>query len=375
MKLVQRSTRRAVLLLALCLASLSAALAVARQSGSSAAQTPDSVLAVAATVETEPVPHPGDSADDPAIWVHPTNPAQSTIIGTDKHGGLAVYDLTGKQIQYLPDGNMNNVDVRSGFRLGGRQFALVTAGNRSDNSIAIYRVNPTTRLLEEVAARKTTTLTVYGSCMYHSRSTGKFYYFVNSKKGEVEQWELFEQGGKVDARKVRSFTVGSITEGCVADDESGQFYIGEENVAIWKYGAEPNASVTRTQVDKTGAGGHLVSNIEGLTIAYGRNGTGYLIASSQGNSTYVIYRREGNNQYVKTFRIVDGGGVDGTAETDGIDVTTANLGPAFPQGVFVAQDGHNDQGNQNYKLVPWQLIIGAETKAPVGTNQASSRQP
>ena len=41
---------------------------------------------VTATVETEPVPHSGDSADDPAIWIHPTDPAQSTIIGTDKHG-------------------------------------------------------------------------------------------------------------------------------------------------------------------------------------------------------------------------------------------------------------------------------------------------
>ena len=59
---------------------------------------------VTATVETEPVPHSGDSADDPAIWIHPTDPAQSMIIGTDKHGGLAVYDLAGAQLQYLADG-------------------------------------------------------------------------------------------------------------------------------------------------------------------------------------------------------------------------------------------------------------------------------
>src|SRR3954452_17073822 len=84
---------------------------------------------VTATVETEPVPHSGDSADDPAIWVHPTNPSQSTIIGTDKHGGLAVYNLAGMQLQYVPDGDLNNVDLRPSFPLNGQFITLVTAGN------------------------------------------------------------------------------------------------------------------------------------------------------------------------------------------------------------------------------------------------------
>jgi 3-phytase len=70
----------------------------------------------------------------------------------------------------------------------------------------------------------------------------------------------------------------------------------------------------------------------------------------------VIYRRNGHNQFVKKFRIVDGKATDGVSETDGIDVTTANLGSAFPNGVFITQDGHND-GNQNFKLVPLQSII------------------
>ena len=174
------------------------------------------VESVSATVETEPVPSGGDAADDPAIWVHPSDPAASTIIGTDKQGGLVVYDLAGKQLQYLPDGKMDNVDLRPGFPLGGERVTLVTAGNRQDNSIAVYRVDPQTRKLENVAARKVTTLPVYGSCMYRSAKTGKFYYFANSKSGGAEQWELFDNGGgKVDARKVRSFKVGTVTEGCV----------------------------------------------------------------------------------------------------------------------------------------------------------------
>ena len=314
---------------------------------------------VSATAETAPVPHSGDAADDPAIWVHPTDPARSTIIGTDKLGGLAVYDLTGKQLQYRADGNINNVDLRGGFPLGGQAVSLVAASNRSTNTIAAYRVNPATRLLEDVAARPIATgIDVYGLCMYRSPTSGKHYAVVDSKLGEVQQWELFDNGsGKVDARRVRAFDAGGAVEGCVADDELGHLYLGEETVGIWKYGAEPTAGTARTQVDKVG-GGRLAGEVEGLTIARTGAGVGYLIASSQGNNTFVMYRREGSNAHVKTFQIVAGNGIDGATDTDGIDATTASLGPAFPSGVFVAQDGSNAGGNQNFKLVPWQLIAG-----------------
>ncbi len=323
----------------------------------SAASSAASLETVTATVETEPVPNGGDAADDPAIWVNPGDPAQSAIIGTDKRGGLAVYDLSGKQIQYVPDGQMDNVDLRDGFKLGGQTVTIVTASNRKDNSIAVYKLNPQTRTLENIAARNIKHgVAVYGMCMYRSAKTGKVYYFGTSKSGEVEQWELFDSGGKVDAKKVRNLKLGSVVEGCVADDELGHFYVAEEAVGIWKFGAEPEAGSDRTQVAKVGDG-HLFADVEGLAIAYGKDGAGYLIASSQGNHSYVVYRREGNNEFVKKFRIGNGEGIDGCEDTDGIDVTTANLGPAFPQGVLVVQDGSNDKGNQNFKLVPLQAIV------------------
>jgi 3-phytase len=323
------------------------------------AQAADPVLSVSATVETEPVPHSGDAADDPAIWVHPTNPEQSLIFGTDKKGGLAVYDLAGKQRQYLADGKLNNVDLRPGFLLNGQSTTIVTAGNRSNNSIAIYRVNEETRELENVAAHIITTQVSYGSCMYHSAQTNTVYYIVTSKTGGVEQWELFEaaDAGRVDARKVREFDVGSQIEGCVADDDLGHLYIGEETVGIWKYGAEPDAGTTRTQVDTTGADGHLAADVEGLTIAHTGDGTGYLIASSQGNRRFVVYRREESNSFVTAFKIQNGASIDRVSGTDGIDVTTASLGPGFPCGAFVAQDGKNGTSNQNFKIVPWEQII------------------
>jgi len=338
------------------------------------------VFEVMATVETDPVPHSGDRADEPAVWVHPTDPNRSVIIGTDKDdaaGGLAVYDLAGRQISFAAGGKMNNIDVRYNFPLAGEKVDIIAVGNRTDDSIAVYTIDPNTRLLSDVAAR---TISIgleeaYGFCLYHSWRTGKYYAFVNDKNGEVEQWELFANtSGKVDAFLVRSFDVGSQTEGMVADDQLGYVYIGEEDVGIWKYGAEPAAptdNAGRVLVDSTEDGGHLAADVEGLTIYYAGRFEGYLIASSQGEGspgnplidTFAVYRREGDNEHVMNFRIVENNalGIDRVSNTDGITVTNAPLGSRFPQGIFVAQDGSNSGDNQNFKVVRWESIATAVT--------------
>jgi 3-phytase len=320
---------------------------------------------VSATVETPPVPHAGDAADDPAVWANTNDPASSAVVATDKLGGLLVYDMAGNQLQYLAVGKVNNVDVRptagttGGLTLSGRPVVLAVAGNRSNNTIRVYELDPVTRQLRDVAARTITPgITLYGSCLYRSAATGRLSVFVTSKTGQVEQWELFDNGAsKVDAARVRSFTVGSQIEGCVADDELGSLYIGEELVGIWKYGAEPTSGTARTSVATGSSAGPLVPQVEGLSIAYGPNGTGYLVASSQGNSSYAVYRREGANDFVKAFRVVAGGAIDGAEGTDGLDVSTAPLGPNFPFGALVVQDGSNDSGNQNFKFVPWERVF------------------
>ncbi|HYN87873.1 MAG TPA: phytase [Ardenticatenaceae bacterium] len=324
-------------------------------------RTSAAMLGVAPTVETEPMPHTGDSADDPAIWIHPSDPSLSVIVATDKQGGIAVYELDGQQLEYYADGGMNNVDLRYNFPLGSERVALVAASNHTNNTIAVYRVNPATRGLENVAAGRIALGNVaYGFCLYHSPVSGKYYAFNVSEGGSVEQWELFDDGsGKVDALPVRTFTVGSKSEGCIADDELGSLYVGEEDVGIWKYGAEPDDTNPRILVDGTGTGGHLVADVEGLAIYYTSEGTGYLIASSQGNRTFAVYRREGHNPHVMTFTVEAGNGIDGVSITDGIEVTNFGLGPSFSQGLFIAQDGYNSGGNQNFKLVPWPSIAAA----------------
>ena len=101
---------------------------------------------------------------------------------------------------------------------------------------------------------------------------------------------------------------------------------------------------------------HFPGDLEGLTMYYADRETGYLIGSSQENSTYVVYTREAPYNYVGTFQVIDGETIDGAQDTDGVDVTNFGLGSAFPNGMFVCQDGINTGASQNFKLVPWEEI-------------------
>lgn len=350
---------------------IASALKLASAAGDPRVVAPPAARIVEPAVETVPVPDYGDAADDPAVWVHPTDPSRSLVIATNKKRGLDVYDLTGRRLQSVADGRMNNVDLREGFALAGQRVALVAASNRTDKSLSLYRVDPFGRRLENVAANLIPTGLddPYGLCMYRSAETGDYYVFINdSDDGAFRQWRLKAVGDKVTAEVVRDFVVGSQAEGCVADDETGALYIAEEDVGLWRYGAEPDAGADRVAIDTT-EGGRLTADVEGLGLFLGPEGTGYLVASNQGADNYAVYRREAPNEFVGFFSIAanDALGIDGVSETDGLDISSAPLGPAFPAGVLVAQDGRNisPPERQNFKLVPWERIAATlEPAAP-----------
>lgn len=334
--------------------------------GSAAASPTPSTRTAVATVETTPVEDFGDAADDPAIWVHPTRPELSLVIGTNKKRGLEVYDLAGKRVQSLSDGRMNNVDLRDGFQLGGESATIVAASNRTTKTIALYRIDPRERRLVPVAdgVIPTGLSDPYGLCMYRSAESGEVYVFINdSADGAFRQWRLVARGDRVGVELVRSFGAGSQSEGCVADDDTGALYVGEEDVGLWRYLAEPTGGNERRLVDSTTAPGRLQADVEGIGLVRAADGKGYLVVSNQGADNYAVYRREGNNEFVGFFDVVanDATGIDGVSETDGLDVTGAALGPAFPNGMLVVQDGRNitPVENQNFKFVPWQDVMRA----------------
>ena len=103
-------------------------------------------IPVTASGETVPVLTSGDSADDPAIWVNPTDPSKSIVIGNDKGDALEVYDLSGSRIQRITGGH-GNVDVRTGFPLGSGTVDIAAAAS---SGIRVYRISPTTRQLTNI---------------------------------------------------------------------------------------------------------------------------------------------------------------------------------------------------------------------------------
>ena len=274
-------------------------------------------------------------ADDPAIYVNPLDSGKSLVITALKDGGLAVYDLDAKEVQRIaPDKiRYNNVDLVYGFTLGCQTVDLAIASDRRNDTLAIWSIDPTTQKLTDITAKslsdKSASIfgiddgvqTAYGLATYTSPVNGKSYAFATQRAADkIAQLELIDNGqGQVDAKLVRTLSVpipagGKLadaqTEGIVADRELGYLYVAQEDVGIWKFQAEPNASVTGRLIEAVKPTGNVITaDAEGLTIYYGENGAGYLLASSQGDSSYAAFSREGNNDYLGSFVIDDG--IDG----------------------------------------------------------------
>ncbi len=311
-----------------------------------------------AMVQTDPVPHLGDAADDPAIWVNPTDSARSRVLGTDKKGGLAVYDLTGKQLQYLPVGRLNNVDVRYGFTLGGKRVDLAVASNRDHNSLHLFAIEPHSGEVSGIGEIETPFSEIYGLCLFKDRR-GAIHAIANDKDGTFLQYRLDGSSGSPRGEQVREFKVDSQPEGCVADDRNQRLFVGEEDAAVWTLDLRSDAAALEKVID---VGGPLHADVEGLAI-YGGAAGDYLVVSSQGNDSYLVLDARAPYAVRGAFRVGLNAerGIDGASETDGLEVTSANLCGVWGRGMLVVQDGRKrmPEGAQNYKYVPWTAVAEA----------------
>lgn len=325
----------------------------------SAAPQAPVVAQVAPWVQTDGVPSLGDAADDPAIWVNTRHPERSRVLGTDKKGGLLAYDLVGKQLQDLRVGRLNNVDVRPGFLLGKRQVDLAVASNRDHSSLHLFAIDPASGVLSDIGQIATPLKEIYGLCLFKDRQ-GAIHAIANDKDGTFLQYRLGSTDGKASGQLVRRFKTETQPEGCVADDRSERLYIGEEDVAVWSLDARADASTKLEQV--IAVGGLVKDDIEGLAIYQGKQ-RDYLVISSQGNDSYVVVEAQAPYRLRGSFRIGLNAalGIDGASETDGLEVTSANLGGPWSSGLLVVQDGRKrmPEGNQNYKYVPWSAVADA----------------
>ncbi|EZP36877.1 Phytase [Janthinobacterium lividum] len=322
------------------------------------AETSPAVAIIAPQAQTEPMARQGDAADDPAIWLS-SNPADARILGTNKKQGLLVYDLQGKQTQLLEVGRLNNVDVRQNISLGGGKVDLAVATQRDDNSMMLFTIN-TDGVVAEAGRFPTGLKSIYGMCLYQPASGG-VEAFINDKDGTFQQYKVEMSGmsgNKFSATLLRSFKVATQPEGCAADDANARLFLGEETRGIWTTSADAAKPDALTMVLPVGA--QLTADVEGMAI-YRKPGSkadsGYLIVSSQGDNSYVVLDAKAPYKVRGRFKVGFNlpAGIDGTSETDGLDVTSANLGGAYAQGMLVIQDGYKrlPDGPQNFKYVAW----------------------
>lgn len=303
---------------------------------------------VHAVAETAAVASERDAADDPAIWRDPRHPERSLIVATDKQAGLNVYDLTGKLRSSLAAGRVNNVDLRS---VGGR--VIVAASDRSDKAhgkLALFELDPATAALTALGLYDSGAGEAYGFCMYQPRDGG-LSAFVVYKDGSIAQLAIAFDAAGAHVARVRTLKLATQSEGCVADDRTGALFVAEEDVGIWKFAADASAPAAGRLVAKDD-GKRLVADAEGLAIAAEGARGGYLVASSQGDSAYAVWRLP-DLAYAGRFRIAPGKTIDGTSDTDGIEISTASFGPGAQGGLMVAQDGDNAPEAQNFKIVRW----------------------
>jgi 3-phytase len=305
---------------------------------------------VTANVETEPVFAGDDAADDMCVLENFNNPESSLIISSDKKYGIIVYDLEGVKLYDYEVGRINNVDI-----LPSRSFQnkyIVAGTNRTYNSIDIYLFNSKGELENLILRKEIPSLKdVYGVTFY--RDDFNTYLFISDKKGNVEQWSYNNDEVNSEIKFVRKLKFSSLVEGLVADESKGKIYIGQERKGIWELNAFPSFDSQKKLIFKKSK--NFKPDFEGLALRDDGNGEGYLIASVQGSNGYLIIDRKSLDAKI-FFRIIDGDKIDGTTETDGIDVTSIKTSK-FPNGFFIAQDDDNDGLNQNFKLVDWNKIL------------------
>lgn len=307
---------------------------------------------VAAVAETDPVDTAHDAADDPAIWRNAKDPAQSLVIGTDKKAGIHVYDLAGKRVSFTPAARLNNVDLRA---VGSRVIAV--ASDRADVAqahVALFTLDTAARRLVPMGRFPVGPGEAYGMCLWTRAKDKALFGFVVLKDGRIDQVAIDVSGPAPTVTTVRSMKLATQAEGCVVDDRTGLLYVAEEDVGLWRFAADPAAPATATPIARVD-GKTLVADAEGLALAPKGARGGYLVASSQGDNAYTLYRLPGVT-YAGRFRIGaknDGNRIDGTSDTDGIELMLGDFGPTYPQGLFVAQDGDNAPDTQNFKYVSW----------------------
>lgn len=319
---------------------------------------------------------PGDS-DDPAIWFHPSDPAQSLILGTDKSGGLYVFDLDGRMLAERTVTGLarpNNVDVEQNVTLDGRSVDLAIVTERDGGRVRVFSLPEVKPIdgggVEVFAGEPAERRTPMGVGLYKRPTDGALFAIVSRKTGPADGylWQYRIEGdgsGGVRLVKVREFGAfsggaGEI-EAIFVDDALGYVYYSDEWKGIRKYAADPESPEGNRELALFGLAGFREDR-EGLSLYALDDATGYLLASDQQANRFRVYPREGtakgphDHPEIHSFPV-------STVESDGSETTSRPLGPRFPRGAFIAMSE-----DRTFQIYRWEDIAGDELRSASGSD-------
>ncbi|MBD3166936.1 phytase, partial [bacterium] len=278
--------------------------------------------------------------DDPAIWVHPDDPARSLVIGTDKEeeGALYVFDMEGRVDEERTVRGLrrpNNVDVEYGILLDGKEIDIAVTTERLENRLRVFQLPEMTPVdggglpvFEGTEQRAP-----MGIALYKRPADSAVFAIVSRKTGPsgsyLWQYRLNDNGeGTIVAEKVREFGAFSGGDGEIeaidVDDALGYVYYTDEAAGIRKYHADPDRPDAAQELAVFGQE-RFKEDREGISIYELDGRTGYILVSDQQRNAFQVFRREGfegdphDHIYLKTVYI-------STNESDGSEVVSVPMG-------------------------------------------------
>nr|WP_228527902.1 phytase [Pararhodonellum marinum] len=328
-----------------------------------AENSPDQTI-VKPVYVTDSVKH---DTDDPAIWIHPSDPAKSLIIGTDKDadGALYVFDLKGKKIDSLIVRGLkrpNNVDVGYGLKIGDKSVDFAVTGERMTSKLRFYSL-PEMKEIQAggIEVYKGETGEMYrdlmGVAVYHDLANGKHYVVAGRKSGPTDgtylwQYEIIGSASGIALELVRKFGKYSgqkEIEAIAIDNELGFIYYSDEGVGVRKYYADPGKGNEELAVFATEG---FDKDHEGISIYKLDETTGYILVSDQEVNQFHVFPREGapsNPHQHDLITIIK----TSTESSDGSEVTSVPLNSTFTKGLFVAMSD-----DKTFQLYRWEDLAG-----------------
>lgn len=197
----------------------------------------------------------------------------NTLIAAAEGDGLVLFNRQGQLIEHITNIEAMGADSRM---LAGTAVVAVTSedtlyvGNLQDGWQPQWQVT-----LDFEAA---------GTCLYQNPTNQVLSAFVYSELGHVSQFKLTMRDGKLQnalagSQPVRSLKLDGELSGCIVDDATQTLLLAEQEVGVWRYGAEAETSRMRQILASVP---NNLEEIEGIALAPLADGRRMLLIGDEG---------------------------------------------------------------------------------------------